>query len=124
MGQILNRIFRIAKSNLNNSYNDNVGYYDEVKDLKRIIDELDDNPVNQNNGTDVFEKIDNNSAYLILKIDKSAGIEEIKSAYKRRIKEYHPDRLQNFGEEIRNLANIKTKQINLAYSLIKEKRHF
>jgi len=119
MGQILNRIFRITKSNFNISHNDNDGYYDDESQLKRIIDEL-----NNHQKNDETDELNDDFPYSILKIEKSASIEEIKLAYKERIKEYHPDRLHNFGEEIQRLAIIKTKQINLAYSLIKEKKHF
>ena len=36
-------------------------------------------------------------------------------AYKRRISEYHPDKVAQMGEEIRALAERRSKEINAAY---------
>ena len=111
MGQILNRIIEIAKSNLVYSKIDNNINLDIDTELNKIIEEL-SNSSNDFNISSNNEEFNINSAYITLQIDKSASIEEIKTAYKKKIKEYHPDRLQNFGDEIRNLAVNKTKQIN------------
>jgi DnaJ-class molecular chaperone len=54
--------------------------------------------------------------HIVLRISESASMSEIKAAYRLRISEYHPDKVASMGEEIRVLAEKKSKEINLAYS--------
>lgn len=65
-----------------------------------------------------------NSAYKILGIEKSATIEEIKKAYRKKAVEYHPDKVEHLGEEIRKGAEEKFKNLNEAYEQIKKERSF
>ncbi|CAM5461524.1 J domain-containing protein [Eoetvoesiella caeni] len=51
----------------------------------------------------------------VLKIDRNAPIEQIQTAYKRQIRQYHPDKVNSLGEELRKLAEEKSKAINMAY---------
>lgn len=53
--------------------------------------------------------------YKILCVAEHSSGEEIKKAYKRMIGQYHPDKVEQLGAEIRDLAQSKTKQINIAY---------
>jgi len=46
----------------------------------------------------------------------------IKSAYKQRMMEYHPDKVNNLGKELQNLAENKTKEINEAYEFLKKSK--
>ncbi len=52
--------------------------------------------------------------YDILGVDKAASSEEIKEAYKKLIKKYHPDLYQ--GDKA--FAEKKTKEINVAYDIL------
>ncbi len=54
----------------------------------------------------------------ILNVPRNAPQELCKQAYRRRIREYHPDRVADLGPEIRELADRKTKQLNTAYRLL------
>ena len=60
--------------------------------------------------------------YLVLEIERNAGWEDIKRAYRERIKEYHPDKVAHLGAELRALAERKAKEINRAYEYF-EKQH-
>ena len=51
----------------------------------------------------------------VLDISAMASREEIVAAYKRRISEYHPDKVATMGCEIRDLAQQRSAQINAAY---------
>jgi DNA-directed RNA polymerase subunit RPC12/RpoP len=51
----------------------------------------------------------------ILGLTANCTPQEIKAAYRRRLKEYHPDRVADMGKEIQMLAEKKTKEINWAF---------
>ena len=46
---------------------------------------------------------------------------KIKSAYRKLIAQYHPDRVSAMGSEIKELAEAKTKEINEAYDFFRNK---
>lgn len=54
--------------------------------------------------------------FRILNVPDSSGKEEISIAYKQKIRQYHPDKVATLGPELRELAELKSKQINAAYS--------
>jgi len=62
------------------------------------------------------------TAYKILEIDKSASNNELKSAFRKMAKKYHPDKLQNLGEEHLKGAKEKFQSIQDAYEKIKKER--
>lgn len=62
------------------------------------------------------------SAYIILEIDKTATNEELKMAYRKMVKKYHPDKLQHLGEEHVKGAEEKFKQVQKAYEQIQKER--
>ena len=45
----------------------------------------------------------------------TAGAEEIKRAYHKRISEYHPDKVSQMGGKIQELAKVESQKINAAY---------
>ena len=59
---------------------------------------------------------------LVLDVSADASMEEIKAAYLRRISEYHPDKVAALGKEIKEVAERKSKDINVAYSIAVEER--
>ncbi|MEM6687405.1 MAG: TerB family tellurite resistance protein [Bacteroidota bacterium] len=64
------------------------------------------------------------SAYRILEIDKSATISEIKKAYRKMAKKYHPDKLQHLGEEHVKGAEEKFQRVQKAYEHLQKERDF
>lgn len=112
--QLIHFLFGIAKS-------DGAVSISEVNAIKTIAAYL---YVNQYD----FESIkamfydDANSAYKILGIEKSATDEEVKLAYRKMAKKYHPDKLQHLGEEHIKGAEEKFKQVQLAYDQIQNER--
>lgn len=62
------------------------------------------------------------SAYQILGIDKMASNEEIKLAYRKMVKKYHPDKLQHLGEEHVRGAEEKFRQVQKAYENLQKER--
>lgn len=47
--------------------------------------------------------------------------EEIKKAYREKVRKYHPDTLQNMAPEFQDLAKKKTAELNEAYEFMKKK---
>ncbi len=142
MGQILDRLSRIFKSELSDASHSNFNVFEDGDmELKRIIDELKKEKVHQDSSKNEnkYSKHKDNAhkanseyqssnssqisiddAFKVLGIDSSSSNEEIKSAYLKKMKEYHPDRVASLGKELVVLAEKKTSQINQAYSLIKK----
>jgi DnaJ-class molecular chaperone len=53
----------------------------------------------------------------------SATPSAVREAYRRKMREYHPDKVVNLGIELRDLAEAKAKEINRAYEEIKRARN-
>jgi len=51
----------------------------------------------------------------VLGVSPKAGMDEIRRAYQQRMAEYHPDKVAMLGAELREFAERKSKEINLAY---------
>jgi DnaJ like chaperone protein len=49
--------------------------------------------------------------------------QHIHSKYINLISLYHPDRVQHLGPELKELAEMKSKEINAAYDWFKSKYH-
>ena len=64
---------------------------------------------------------DPNWAYTVLELEPNATEEEIKKAYRRMAMKYHPDKVANAGEQIRQQATEKFRTINEAYEFLKKK---
>jgi uncharacterized membrane protein YkvA (DUF1232 family) len=53
--------------------------------------------------------------YAVLNIPKNASQEEIKKAYRELANKYHPDKVHHLGDEFRELAEMRFKEIEEAY---------
>ncbi len=62
------------------------------------------------------------SAYRILEIEKTVTNDEVKLAYRKMAKKYHPDKLQHLGAEHIKGAEEKFKQVSIAYEQIQKER--
>ncbi len=60
------------------------------------------------------------SPYSILRIQSGASFQEVKDAWKKRVKACHPDKISSLGvdEEIEYAARKATQKINMAYDEI------
>ena len=50
----------------------------------------------------------------------SSSQETIRSAYRARMNEYHPDKVDHLGEELQELAHRKVLEIQKAYRQLKK----
>jgi DnaJ like chaperone protein len=62
------------------------------------------------------------TAYKILEIEKSASDDEVKKAYRRMAKKYHPDKVITENEAIKKGAEEKFKEVQKAYEQIQSER--
>ena len=64
------------------------------------------------------------SAYKILEITKDATVDEIKAAYRKMAKKYHPDRVAHLGEEHQKGAEEKFRRVQEAYEKLQKEKRF
>ena len=69
-----------------------------------------------------MKQVDRNWAYKSLEIEPNATKEEIKKAYRNMAKKYHPDKVNDLGEEVKKSATEKFRSINEAYESLKKQR--
>ncbi len=67
------------------------------------------------NGNSCEEDYIPSSWFRILEVSQGATKNQIVTAYKQKIRQYHPDKVAQMGAEIRDLAEFKSKQVNAAY---------
>ena len=60
--------------------------------------------------------------YEVLGVSKNASQDQIKSAYKSLVAKYHPDKVSHLGEEFKDLAEERFKEIQEAYQKLKVKK--
>ena len=67
-----------------------------------------------------------NDAYTALGLSADADVAQIKRAYRRLMSKNHPDKLAAKGlpDSMREVAEERTREINVAYELIKGARQF
>jgi len=129
MGQIFNRLKKITKAYINQREKPvTTDFYidDNDDELEQKINEA-SKQTGSGAGESTSEdnlKMNESLAYSVLKLRGNPTIEEIKRAYKSIIKQYHPDKIDDMGDEIKALAEEKTKQINEAYKFLKIKLNF
>ncbi|MEQ9188706.1 MAG: TerB family tellurite resistance protein [Cryomorphaceae bacterium] len=66
--------------------------------------------------------MDTDRHYRILEIEKGATQQEIKTAYRRMAKKYHPDRLGDVGEDVIKAAREKFNQVQEAYEKLSKQK--
>lgn len=59
--------------------------------------------------------------YTVLNVPRGASPEEIKKAYRELANKYHPDKVLHLGEEFRELAEKRFKEIEEAYRKLMQK---
>lgn len=60
--------------------------------------------------------------YAVLEVPEHAGTDEIEQAYRKKISDYHPDKVANAAPELKALAERRAREINAAYDELKKLR--
>jgi len=69
-----------------------------------------------------MKQVDRDWAYKSLEIEPTATNDEIKKAYRRMAMKYHPDKVNDLGEDVKKSATEKFRSINEAYENLKKER--
>ena len=112
--QLIHFLFGIAKA-------DEFVSPKEIDEIRKIAGYL---YINQNDYESIKAMFydESGNAYKILEIDKSATDGEVKAAYRKMVKKYHPDKLRDIGNEHLQGAKEKFQSIQNAYEKIKNER--
>lgn len=89
--------------------------YGLVRLLLTSKEEAETSESNGKHPYDLPKESNHEAWYKTLDVTPGASFEEIKAAYKRKISQYHPDKVSSLGPEFTLIAEKKTKQINSAY---------
>jgi hypothetical protein len=76
------------------------GRYEEKRDREASLDHEDEDP------------------FKILGVEPGASPDEIKSAYRRAVAKYHPDKVTHLGKEFQEIAHKKLVAIQRAYEAL------
>jgi DnaJ like chaperone protein len=114
--ELLHLLFNIA-------YADGEIVASELATIQRIanifrIDRLDFESIK----APYMKTIDRDWAYKSLEIEPTATNDEIKKAYRNMAKKYHPDLVNDLGEEVKKSATEKFRSVNEAYESLKKQR--
>jgi DnaJ-class molecular chaperone len=77
-----------------------------------------DQSYSQSNPAKQIGSLSLRSCYDTLGVNAGARPDEIRLAYKRKMAEYHPDKVMSLGEKIRDAAEQEAKRINQAYDYL------
>ena len=55
--------------------------------------------------------------FEVLEVSEHSSATEIAAAYRQKIRQYHPDRVAQMGQDIRQLAERRSSEINGAYEV-------
>lgn len=64
------------------------------------------------------------NAYRVLGLKPTASVDEIKSAYRRFMMAYHPDRVMNQSAQKQQEAQRRAQEVNVAYEILQKVRGF
>jgi len=112
--QLLHFLFGVAKA-------DGIVTEAEMNKINTIAGYLNINHYDYNSIKAMFYD-EVGSSYKILEIEKSATDNEVKKAYRKMVKKYHPDKLRNLGSEHIKGAEEKFRQVQKAYEHIQKER--
>lgn len=120
---ILERIARIIRAELNERFgNSAASTIPETGDdeLRRIIEELSAQQPSASHSSASRPVGTVEWAYRTLGVSPSASNDEIKAAYRRAIRQVHPDRFASASEYQQRIAAHRAQEINRAYAILKK----
>jgi DnaJ-domain-containing protein 1 len=125
MWQIINRISKLVQSNSIKSNDAYKVLNQEDEELKRIIDELNNKKESSDKKSENTQKNNNISdeikkAFAELEVPPNADSATIKSAYRNKMKEFHPDRFVKLDKDLQEKSRRKSQELNSAYDILEK----
>ncbi|MBL1144256.1 MAG: DnaJ domain-containing protein [Bacteroidetes bacterium] len=114
--QLLHYLFGIAQADGSISTT-------EVNEIRRISGYLGINSPDFDSIKAMFIR-ETGGDFKILEISTDANNDEIKSAYRKMAKKYHPDKVASLGDDVRKQAEEKFRMVQEAYENLKKARGF
>ena len=114
--QLLHYLFGIAQADGHISK-------EEISEINRISNYLGLNVADFNSIKAMFVR-ETGGDYKILEITQDASNDEIKTAYRKMAKKYHPDKVASLGEEVKEQSEDKFRMVQEAYENLKKERGF
>jgi DnaJ-domain-containing protein 1 len=126
------RMLNILKANLNTGFDDSFGGSSgssTIDDINKEYERLFGSGSSGSSDADFESEFQNfapkqdpleKEYYAILELPYGSSFEQIKLAYKRLIKEYHPDKFQN-DKQKHDVALEVAKRLNMAYNYFEKK---
>lgn len=74
-----------------------------------------ENPPRNATEYEVPEESFASDCFQVLNVSSQASVDEIRRAYKVLLSQYHPDKVATLGDELKALAEKKSKEITAAY---------
>jgi hypothetical protein len=71
---------------------------------------------------EVEDSSDQDNCWIILGVSPDASLNDIRRNYRRKILQYHPDRVAGLAPAVRELAETRSKRLNAAYAEAMRKR--
>lgn len=79
-------------------------------------------PGDSENSSNTNRPVVDANPYVVLDIPETASLEEIEQAYRRKISDYHPDKVANAAPELKELAELRAREINAAFDELQKLR--
>lgn len=114
--QLIHFLFGIAKA-------DGIVTQDEEREIQIMAGYLGINARDYESIKAMFYNSSDN-AYTVLEIEKGASVDDIKKAYRKMAKKYHPDRVIHLGKEHQKGAEEKFRQVQEAYEHLQKELRF
>ena len=113
---LLNRLYRLARSNIGALSNDRLGRFRSVQPEDYSFPDTSDDDAPSPQRTDLSEA----DYYANLELPSGASYQEIKKAYRELLRRYHPDKHSQDLEKAK-LADEITKRLNQAMDYFQKK---
>ena len=137
---IFDRARRIAEAYWNDNFSREVHLPPDTDEaeLRRIIDELSSKEGKKKRDEESFKNDFKSSssgaqnsgqakfknACAVLGVTEKAAVDEIKTAFKKKMREFHPDKVATQSKEKQAAAQKKAQEINEAYQFLKTYKGF
>jgi DnaJ-class molecular chaperone len=72
-------------------------------------------------GFEATEPVTQGDAYELLGVTAGCSPEELAAAYRRKMSQWHPDKLDSMAQELKDYATRRTVRINEAYQRLKHR---